>query len=73
LKELKDAKREAGDLEGILLTGFGVSGIDLCENYLDRTGDLQSICLLVCSAGVCNNDPRVERWIERYRRIWDKK
>lgn len=43
--------KEAGNLEGILLTGLTKDGIDLMESYVDRTGDVQtaSFCMLQVS------------------------
>lgn len=40
--------KEAGNLEGILLTGLTKDGVDLVESYVDRTGDVQtaSFCML---------------------------
>ena len=34
--------KEAGNLEGILLTGLTKDGVDLRESYVDRTGDVQT-------------------------------
>lgn len=44
--------KEAGNLEGILLTGLTKDGVDLMESYVDRTGDVQtaSYCMLQVSA-----------------------
>ena len=41
--------KEAGNLEGILLTGLTKDGVDLMESYVDHTGDVQtaSFCLLM--------------------------
>ncbi|KAJ3408111.1 hypothetical protein HDV05_005144 [Chytridiales sp. JEL 0842] len=64
LKSVKEKKVEAGDLEGIILTGFGTCGVDLCQNYLDRTGDLQSVTLLFCASVGQQIDPRVQNWVE---------
>lgn len=43
--------KEAGNLEGILLTGLTKDGVDLMESYVDRTGDVQtaSYCMLQVS------------------------
>lgn len=40
--------KEAGNLEGILLTGLSKDGVDLMESYVDHTGDVQtaSFCML---------------------------
>lgn len=34
--------KEAGNLEGILLTGLTKDGVDLMESYVDLTGDVQT-------------------------------
>jgi hypothetical protein len=53
-----------GRIDAIVLTGWSKSGLDLMENYIDRTGDIQTVALLL---SVCDiNDPRVELWIEKY-------
>lgn len=46
--KLTNEMKEAGNLEGILLTGLTKDGVDLMESYVDRTGDVQtaSFCML---------------------------
>lgn len=46
--------KEAGNLEGILLTGLTKNGVDLMESYVDRTGDVQtaSYCMLQVSVSL---------------------
>lgn len=48
--------KEAGNLEGILLTGLTKDGVDLMESYVDRTGDVQtaSYCMLQVSVSLQN-------------------
>lgn len=48
--------KEAGNLEGILLTGLTKDGVDLMESYVDRTGDVQtaSYCMLQVSVSLRN-------------------
>lgn len=52
--------KEAGNLEGILLTGLTKDGVDLMESYVDRTGDVQtaSFCMLKVTSLV--PDPQQE-------------
>ena len=59
-----------GELEGIILTGFTPKVIDLLQAYLDRSGDLQTVCLLV-SFGWPRyfDDPRLARWFAEYRQL----
>lgn len=46
--KLTNEMKEAGNLEGILLTGLTKDGVDLMESYVDHTGDVQtaSFCML---------------------------
>ncbi len=37
-----------GNLEGMLLLGFGMEGMELLQAYLDKTGDVQTVALLGC-------------------------
>lgn len=48
IDKLTNEMKEAGNLEGILLTGLTKDGVDLMESYVDRTGDVQtaSFCML---------------------------
>ena len=48
VEKLTTEMKEAGNLEGILLTGLTKDGVDLMESYVDRTGDVQtaSFCML---------------------------
>ncbi len=34
-----------GSLAGLMLTGLSPQGVDLLENYLNRTGDVQTVRL----------------------------
>lgn len=49
--------KEAGNLEGILLTGLTKDGVDLMESYVDRTGDVQtaSFCMLKVHRQITQN------------------
>jgi WD repeat-containing protein mio len=53
-----------GDLKGLLLTGWSTRGIDLLESFIDKTGDLQSACLLCWSIPVPQKDGRLDHWTE---------
>jgi len=52
--------KDAGNLEGILLTGLTKDGVDLMESYVDRTGDVQtaSYCMLQVSVSFQNTSYR---------------
>ncbi|KAL0984813.1 hypothetical protein UPYG_G00147300 [Umbra pygmaea] len=73
MDKLTNEMKEAGNLEGILLTGLTKDGVDLMERYVDRTGDVQtaSFCMLKGSPGEVVKDPRVQCWIENYRNLLD--
>lgn len=71
--------KEAGNLEGILLTGLTKDGVDLMESYVDRTGDVQtaSFCMLKVSRQITQKclflhsfTPNLLR-MERAHEIWE--
>lgn len=53
IDKLTHEMKEAGNLEGILLTGLTKDGVELMETYVDRTGDVQtaSFCMLKVGVG----------------------
>ncbi|XP_027013645.1 GATOR complex protein MIOS [Tachysurus fulvidraco] len=73
IDKLTNEMKEAGNLEGVLLTGLTKDGVDLVESYVDRTGDVQtaSFCLLRGSSVEVVKDARVQCWIENYRNLLD--
>ncbi|KAH0514512.1 WD repeat-containing protein mio [Microtus ochrogaster] len=73
IEKLTNEMKEAGNLEGILLTGLTKDGVDLMESYVDRTGDVQtaSYCMLQGSPLDVLKDERVQYWIENYRNLLD--
>ncbi|XP_017309191.1 GATOR complex protein MIOS [Ictalurus punctatus] len=73
IDKLTNEMKEAGNLEGILLTGLTKDGVDLMESYVDRTGDVQtaSFCMLRGSSAEVVKDTRVQCWIENYRNLLD--
>ncbi|KAM3822158.1 GATOR2 complex protein MIOS [Vipera latastei] len=73
VEKLTNEMKEAGNLEGILLTGLTSDGVDLMESYVDRTGDVQtaSYCMLQGSPSEVLKDERVQYWIESYRNLLD--
>ena len=61
-----------GDIEGLIITGLTPGGMDILQNYVDRTGDVQTAAILssyVCPAKF--SDMRAERWLEAYRDLLD--
>ncbi|OXB84757.1 UNVERIFIED_CONTAM: hypothetical protein H355_001234 [Colinus virginianus] len=73
IEKLTNEMKDAGNLEGILLTGLTKDGVDLMESYVDRTGDVQtaSYCMLQGSPSEVLKDERVQYWIENYRNLLD--
>ncbi|XP_050797654.1 GATOR complex protein MIOS isoform X1 [Gopherus flavomarginatus] len=73
IEKLTNELKDAGNLEGILLTGLTKDGVDLMESYVDRTGDVQtaSYCMLQGSPSDVLKDERVQYWIENYRNLLD--
>ncbi|KAF9916366.1 hypothetical protein BX616_003952 [Lobosporangium transversale] len=63
----------AGEIDGIILTGLTETGLDLFTNYVNRTGDIQTVAL-ASSVAVPRyfKDPRVEEWVEGYRDLLDR-
>lgn len=51
IEKLTAEMKDAGNLEGLLLTGLTKDGVDLMESYVDITGDVQtaSFCMLKVS------------------------
>ncbi|EMP32701.1 WD repeat-containing protein mio-A [Chelonia mydas] len=73
IEKLTNELKDAGNLEGILLTGLTKDGVDLMESYVDRTGDVQtaSYCMLQGSPSDVLKDEKVQYWIENYRNLLD--
>ena len=58
----------AGDVEGIVLTGLTDRAVDLFENYITKSSDLQtSILAMSFTAFRFVRDPRLEAWRASYR------
>lgn len=70
LNRLADSVIERGDVEGILLTGITVKGINLLQSFVDRNNDIQSACLIASFASPKYFvDERVEKWVDSYRSL----
>ncbi|EFA82384.1 hypothetical protein PPL_04809 [Heterostelium album PN500] len=63
---------EQGNLQGIVLTGLTVKGVDLLQHYIDRTSDIQTACL-AASLVVPKyfRDKRVAKWVSIYSELLD--
>nr|XP_034309775.1 GATOR complex protein MIOS-A isoform X2 [Crassostrea gigas] len=65
---------EAGNLDGLLITGLTPDGVSLISRFVDMTGDIQTAALL-CVFSLPNEmskDERVLNWIESYRELLDR-
>lgn len=72
LERTADVCIGSGNLEGLVLTGLTKSGLALIQNYLDRTGDVQTAALAAAYVYPARlNDERAERWTEGYRSLLD--
>ncbi|KAI8893401.1 hypothetical protein BC833DRAFT_624917, partial [Globomyces pollinis-pini] len=60
-----------GRIDGLLLTGWSDQGIDLMQNYVDQTGDIQTASLIL-SITALPADPRLKMWITEYSDILDR-
>lgn len=68
-----DNLTDSGEIDGIILTGLTDKGLDLLTNYVNRTGDIQTVAL-ASSVAVPRyfKDGRVEEWVECYRELLDR-
>lgn len=76
LENLSIRMSNAGDLDGILLTGISLDGINLLEKYVNKTTDVQTASLVIVNCvphipGEVSKDARVLSWIENYRNLLD--
>jgi len=61
-----------GSLEGLVLTGLSPLALDLLENYINRTGDVQTAALISAHAvPILFKDERAEYWMHCYRQLLD--
>lgn len=61
-----------GNLTGLLITGLTPRGGELIENYVKRSGDVQTAALLAMFAQPKGfADGRGLRWLETYRDLMD--
>ncbi|KAL2316400.1 Ubiquitin-protein ligase E3 [Schizosaccharomyces pombe] len=64
---------QSGDPEGLLLTGLTPLGMELLQNYIDHTSDVQTAALI--AAFVVPKkflDKRAEDWTESYRELLNR-
>lgn len=57
---------QEGDVEGVVVTGLTLKGVDLLERALDRYGDVQTASLVMSYIVPKRfKDTRVEDWVEK--------
>lgn len=76
LENLSSKLSNAGDLDGILLTGISLDGINLLEKYVNKTTDVQTASLVIVNCvphipSEVSKDARILSWIENYRNLLD--
>lgn len=73
LKQLTQKLTDEGDLAGLLLTGTSIEGVTLLQNYLDATGDMQTVSLIAIRTFPNDllADGQVQDWINSYRELLD--
>jgi hypothetical protein len=66
LNRTLDKLIQEGDIEGVVVTGLTVQGVDLLEKVLDRNGDVQTASLIMSYIVPKRfKDNRVEDWVEK--------
>ena len=72
LRRIAEASVSQGDVEGIIVMGLTASGMQLLQNYTDRTGDVQTAAILGAYVHPHQlKDARVDRWLDAYRDLLD--
>ena len=72
LRRTAERAGSRGDIGGLIFTGFTPAGMNILQNYVDRTGDIQTAAILssyVCPARF--SDIRVDHWLEAHRDLLD--
>ncbi|XP_037089925.1 GATOR complex protein MIOS-like [Pollicipes pollicipes] len=70
LNQITQTLKKEANLQAILLTGVADEGLDLLQNYVNVSGDVQTAALIASHAGLAT-EPRVEVWIDSYREMLD--
>ncbi|EPQ56887.1 hypothetical protein GLOTRDRAFT_115046 [Gloeophyllum trabeum ATCC 11539] len=72
LRRTVDRAITHGDIEGIVITGLTKSGMEILQNYVDSTGDVQTAAILSSYVSPSKlQNRRAERWLEAYRDMLD--
>jgi len=70
LLDLCTTVTDAGLVDGIVLTGLGVEGMDLLQAYINRSGDLQTVAVVINFGW--SEDKRLQWWNQAYRDLLDR-
>ncbi|XP_017480098.1 PREDICTED: WD repeat-containing protein mio isoform X3 [Rhagoletis zephyria] len=81
VKQLIQKSIESGDLNGLLLTGESLDGINILQAYLDLTSDVQTVALIAINYFHREHfaDNRIQYWISSYLDVlnswglWEKR
>lgn len=72
LRKLCNTLTDAGNLDGLLLTGNNEDGVKLLQKYMDSTDDIQSTTLIAVRAfNDYGSQHLIKDWIEKYRELLD--
>ena len=70
LRRTAEQAGDRGDIGGLIVTGL--AGMNILQNYVDRTGDIQTAAILSSYVFPARfSDVRVDRWLEAYRNLLD--
>ncbi|XP_041365811.1 GATOR complex protein MIOS-like [Gigantopelta aegis] len=73
IEEITTELKQAGDLDGLLVTGMTNDGLDLLQQYVDNTCDIQTAALAMVYSlpNEISKDIRCTTWIQSYRELLD--
>ena len=62
------------DLHGILLTGLSSKCVDMFQSFIDKTDDIQTVCLAIIHSPYNETvqSKQVQYWINSYRDLLNK-
>jgi hypothetical protein len=66
LRKLAETYRVAGDLNGVIISGFDTSGVETMEKFFENTEDIQTVALIAMTCRSLNL-PRFQEWITAYK------
>ncbi|XP_043215584.1 GATOR complex protein MIOS-A-like isoform X2 [Amphibalanus amphitrite] len=70
LNHITQTLKNEANLQAILLTGVADEGLELLQNYINVSGDVQTAALIASYAGQAA-ERRVSVWIDSYRSLLD--